>query len=114
MLGIWLRVSLQRLALEHTGGTSTAIVSWLVTAEIPHAILSKELPLLERGMSMTGVILLFIVISLLLFIGALHYYKLLQQSASYPPKKVVKQKVTVLASAGGVTLLIGIILIFFQ
>ncbi|MGM0876260.1 MAG: hypothetical protein ACQEWV_16190 [Bacillota bacterium] len=63
---------------------------------------------------MLGVIFLFFAISLLLFIGAFHYFKLLQQSASYPPKKVVKQKVSVLASAGGVTLLIGIVLIYYQ
>jgi hypothetical protein len=63
---------------------------------------------------MSGVIFLFFVISLLLFIGAFHYFRLLQQSASYPPKKVIKQKVTVLASAGGVALLIGIMLVYFQ
>ena len=68
----------------------------------------------EGGMSMSGVIFLFFVISLLLFIGAFHYFKLLQQSASYPPKKIVKQKVNVLASAGVIMLLIGIMLIYFQ
>jgi hypothetical protein len=76
--------------------------------------LNKALPLFKKGgMSMSGVIFLFFVISLLLFIGAFHYFKLMQQSASYPPKKVVQQKVSVLASAGVVTLLIGIMLIYF-
>ena len=67
-----------------------------------------------RGMSMSGVIFLFFVISLLLFIGAFHYFRLFQQSTSYPPKKLVKQKVLVLASAGAGSLCIGIILMYFR
>lgn len=64
-----------------------------------------------KGVRMAGVIFLFFVLSFLSFIGVFHYFQLFQRSASYPPKRVIKQKIVVLATAGFLSLLIGMILL---
>lgn len=80
----------------------------------PHSETDESINMNKGGIGLSGVIFIFFIIALLFFIGAFHYLKLVQQSASYPPKKQLKQKVAVLASAGFISLVIGIILLSFS
>lgn len=62
---------------------------------------------------LTIIILLLFFLSVLLFTSVIRYSFVLQKSRMYPPKRLIRKRIQTLGTLAAVSLLLGVLLLYF-